>query len=401
MGSSVAISGDYAIVGTDIGQSHSVHIFKRDGVEWISDARFETENNASASFGKAVSISGNYAIVGASTDNGDGGAGCYSGAAYIFKRDATGWAQHAKLIAADAVCQDRFADSVSISENYAIVGAWHNAGNSIEQSGAAYIFKNNGNEWLQESKLTANDADSIDYFGGSVSISGNYAIVGAYNDEEGGIGAGSSYIFKNNGSTWIQETKLIADDAVSNAAFGYSVSISDNYAIVGAYKDDENGSYSGAAYMYDIVETIECTQDDLSQKIQTYIVLTDNSVPINMPPQSYIKVMGSTNTNTINVETGAHVQLQNFIGSNQINIEEASSQFTVCRSGATVYLVSSAGTLIHIPATLTSQTLRFADGSSELIISGETILLGSQIVDMSGYGVNSPVNTLDTSAGIF
>jgi len=62
-------------------------------------------------------------------------------------------------------------------------------------SGSAYIFKRSGTSWAEEAKLTASDGDDADYFGSSVSISGDYAIVGAYWDDDNGTNSGSAYIF--------------------------------------------------------------------------------------------------------------------------------------------------------------------------------------------------------------
>ena len=114
-------------------------------------------------------------------------------------------------------------------------------------SGSAYIFKRSGTSWSQQDKLTASDAVTNDYFGFSVSISGDNAIMGAWgNDDDGG----SAYIFTRSGTSWSQQTKLTASDAVTNDYFGSSVSISGDNAIVGAWGNDDDGSNSGSAYVY-------------------------------------------------------------------------------------------------------------------------------------------------------
>ncbi|MBF0234166.1 MAG: hypothetical protein HQK65_14180 [Desulfamplus sp.] len=103
----------------------------------------------------------------------------------------------------------------------------------------------------------------------------------------------------------------------------------------------------------------------------------------------------------MNVEKYARVQFKNFIGANIVNIEESSSEFTAYRSGASVYLNSSAGTRIEIAATQTSQTIRFADGSSELVIKNGNVMLGSQIVSTVQNAVQAPLNISDNSKSIF
>ena len=117
-------------------------------------------------------------------------------------------------------------------------------------SGSAYIFKRDGTSWSQQQKLTASDGAAGDDFGRSVSISGDYAIIGAYGDDDKGTNSGSAYIFKWNGTGWVQQQKLTASDGAANDWFGHSVSISGDYAIIGADDDDDKGSSSGSAYIF-------------------------------------------------------------------------------------------------------------------------------------------------------
>ncbi len=153
-----------------------------------------------------------------------------------------------------------------------------------------------------------------------------------------------------------------------------------------------------------ITETVNIQVFNLPEEIQSWLVLTDNSDPLILSLGDHAQVFGSTGINIINIETGARVQCLNFIGSNQINVEESSSEFTVYRSGATVYLNSSTGTRIKIPATQTSQTLRFADGSSGLVITNGKVMLGNQVVSLTESVksvIDSPVDEADTSTDIF
>ncbi len=195
-------------------------------------------------FGQAVSMSGNYAVVGAYADDDNG---TNSGAAYIFERNGGTWIQQAKITAADGTTSDYFGISVSISGVYVIVGS----SSANDYTGSAYIFERSGGNWIQQAKITATDGAASDYFGSSVSISGNYAIVGASGDDDNGHYSGSAYIFERSGSVWFQRTKIRADDGAAYDSFGSSVSISGNYAIVGARGDDDNGYYSGSAYIFE------------------------------------------------------------------------------------------------------------------------------------------------------
>ena len=247
-GNSVAISGDYAIVGArgvaDGGYlSGAAYIFKRDGTSWDQEDKIvATDPAANDLFGWSVSIDGNYAVVGARGDD-DGGSA--SGSAYIFKRDGTSWDQEDKITAEDAAADDYFGRFVSIDGDYAIVSAYLEG-----VGGSAYIFKRDGTDWSQEDKITAEDAANSDDFGYSVSISGDYAIVGAYHDNDGGTSSGSAYIFKRDGTDWSQEDKIVATDPAASDFFGISVSISGDYAIVGAYRDDDGDYDTGSAYIF-------------------------------------------------------------------------------------------------------------------------------------------------------
>ena len=249
-GTSVSIYGDYAVVGAnwddDNGdRSGSAYVFKRTGSSWTQEAKLlPSDGAANDNFGNSVSISGDYAVVGAESDDVNG---FHSGSAYVFKRSSTSWAQEAKLLPHDGAVEDHFGVSVSISGDYAIVGS---VGDN-NYSGSAYVFKRIGTSWAQEPKLLASDrGPEIDLFGSSVSISSDYAVVGAPMDDDNGISSGSAYVFKRTGTSWAQEAKLLPSDGAVGDDFGWSVSISGGYAVVGAYLDDDNGTDAGSAYVY-------------------------------------------------------------------------------------------------------------------------------------------------------
>ncbi len=260
-GFSVSISGDTAIVGAlndDDGgfSSGSAYIFTRSGTIWTQQAKLTASDAAVADqFGISVSISGDTAIVGAS---GDSDAGTSSGSAYVFVKPAGGWidsTQTAKLTASDDTAFDFFGRSVSISGDTAIVGA-HLDDDVPSDSGSAYVFVKPAGGWIdstQTAKLTASDAAASDQFGRSVSISGDIAIVGAFVDGDPGLNSGSAYVFVKPAGGWIDSTqtaKLTASDAAASDNFGFSVSISGDTVIVGARLDDDVPSDSGSAYVF-------------------------------------------------------------------------------------------------------------------------------------------------------
>ena len=257
-GYSVSVSGDTVIVGArgDGGGSGSAYIFSRDqgGADNWGQVKKLTAGDGAAGdeFGASVSISGDTAIAGAWGDDG------YSGSAYIFSRDEGGtdnWGEVKKLTAGDGAAGDIFGISVSIGGDTAIVGA-HRDDDNGDDSGSAYIFSRDEggtNSWGQVQKLLAGDGASDDEFGRSVSISGDTAIVGAYYDDDNGSNSGSAYIFSRDyggADNWGEFKKLITGDGAVGDWFGRSVSISGDTVIVGAYGDDNNGSQSGSAYIF-------------------------------------------------------------------------------------------------------------------------------------------------------
>jgi hypothetical protein len=158
----------------------------------------------------------------------------------------------AKLLASDGAADDEFGESVAISGDYAIVGAYRDDDNGTD-SGSAYVFERDGSgNWAEVTKLLASDGAADDDFGESVAISGDYAIVGAPIDDDNGTDSGSAYVFERDGTgNWTEVAKLLASDGATSDYFGTSVAISGDYAIVGAYLDDDNGTDSGSAYIFE------------------------------------------------------------------------------------------------------------------------------------------------------
>ena len=251
-GRSVSVSGDYIVVGAftdgDNGlNSGSAYIFKRNGTSWTQEVKtLPSDGAAGDQFGNSVSISGDYAVMGARYDDDNGSS---SGSAYVFKRTGPSWEQEAKLLTSDGAADDWFGNKVSISGDYAVVGAFGDDDNGTS-SGSAYVFKRTGMSWTEEAKLLPSDGATDDWFGNKVSISGDYAVVGAWGDDDNGSFSGSAYVFKRTGTSWAQEVKLLASDGAASDYFGFPVSITVDYAVVGAFADDDNGTDAGSVYLY-------------------------------------------------------------------------------------------------------------------------------------------------------
>ena len=188
-------------------------------------------------------MSGNTILVGAYYKT--VGSNAQQGAAYIFVENNGTWSQQAELTAADGTASGWFGYSVSLSGNTAVVGAWY----SYSDYGAAYVFTESGGTWTQQAKLTPPPPppNVEGYFGHSVSISGNTIAVG----DDASYGEGAAYVFTESAGTWSQQAKLTAADWVARDSFGSNISVNGNTIVVSAYHINYRAdSYQGTLYVF-------------------------------------------------------------------------------------------------------------------------------------------------------
>ncbi len=200
-------------------------------------------------FGHSVAISGDTAVVGAPGKN---ISGANAGCAFVYGRNAaTGlWSEQARLLASDGSANDWFGHSVAVSGNTAVVGAFRDYNGNA--TGSAYVFERDpatGN-WTERTKLLASDGEAGDYFGVSVAVSGDTVVIGAYSDDDAGNETGSAYVFVRDAvnGNWAQQAKLLASDAAANSFFGVSVAVSGDSTIVGAFTSSAGAP--GSAYVF-------------------------------------------------------------------------------------------------------------------------------------------------------
>lgn len=286
-GWAVSIDGDYIAVSS-VNQDYdenglnqqsdagAVYIFENDGNNhWVEVQKLvASDRNALDWFGWTLDITGNRLIVGSSQEDEDSsGINTLnnSGAAYIFERDGGGiWTEKAKLVALDRGANDNFGYSVAIESDMAIVGARYEdedplGANTMSNSGSAYIFEEVApGSWIQIQKLQNSDRTAEDYFGWTVAMHGNLAVIGAYGEDHDITGSnyllesGSAYVFRKNSSNqWTEESKLVASDREAMMYFTRSISIWDSTIVIGAYNEDKNDvgllnlTDAGAAYVFE------------------------------------------------------------------------------------------------------------------------------------------------------
>jgi len=311
-GFAVAMAGDTVVVGAPYEdsasqgvngngandnalQSGAVYVFVRNGTNWAQQAYLKASNTeAGDEFGSVVAISGNTLVVGAwredssatgvngnqSNDNaGD------SGAAYVFVRNGTNWAQQAYLKASNTSDEDFFGESVAISGDTIVIGAssedsnatginGNQTNNNAPDSGAAYVFVRNGTTWSQQAYLKASNAETNDRLGQAVAVDGNTVVIGALSEsskarqvngdqaDNSAHQAGAAYVFVRSGTNWNQQAYLKALNAEAGDAFGYTVGISGDIVVAGAQGESSNATgvngnarnnsafWAGAAYVF-------------------------------------------------------------------------------------------------------------------------------------------------------
>ena len=301
-GLEVRFEGTTAAVGAYlddgvVADAGAVHLQRFDGVGWTHEAKVVAADGAAQDgFGVGVAIDGDTLLVGAPFDN---AAGTVSGSAYVFVRSGSQWTQQAKLVPAGLAGDQHLGISVALDGDTAALGTndspgavyvyvrsgtqWtlqqkltvpmpsvfgsrlaldgetllvSDIGDSQfgTQAGAAYVFLRVGGSWSQEAKLGAPDGDANfwDAFGSSLAIEGDLAVVGAVWDDQGGANAGAAYVFERSGSSWSHGGKLLASAAAAGDLFGQSVALDAGRILVGAPGVDAAGDGAGAAYAFGI-----------------------------------------------------------------------------------------------------------------------------------------------------
>ncbi|MBL9118446.1 MAG: FG-GAP repeat protein [Phycisphaerae bacterium] len=251
-GFAVAVSGNIAVLGaplddTNGSASGSAAVFRWNGTAWIQEATLlAADGSADDRFGGAVSIDGDLIAVSSLFED---GAATDAGAVYLFRFNGSIWAPEAKLVAPDAGSFDQFGWSISVEQDRLLVGARHDDDGGLD-AGSAYVFHRLESGWQFEAKLSAFDGGPYDLFGASVALSGNRAVIGAPNDDLYGWGSGSAYVFRRSSRGWISDAKLKATDQSWSAEFGQAVDIDGGTIVIGAWGDDEGGPDAGAAYVF-------------------------------------------------------------------------------------------------------------------------------------------------------
>jgi hypothetical protein len=259
-GTSVAISGDIAVVGAfnqenpgnNLGFGKA-YVFEFDGANWTQVAELTpSDPEPDKEFGIRVAIDGDTIVVGAAQDG--GGIGVGAGAAYVYVRPVVGWVgpltEDAKLTASDPAAGDVFGGAVAISGDVIVIGALSNddAGGS---TGSAYVFEKPLDGWVtmtETQKLLASYPTAGDRFGRGADIDGETIVIGA---DQVNTGPGSAHVFERQVGVWVETAKLTPSDGTDGDRFGFAPVIRGNTICIGAFKDDDAAANTGSVYVFE------------------------------------------------------------------------------------------------------------------------------------------------------
>jgi len=195
--------------------------------------------------GASTAISGDVLVLGAPLEDAMGGD---AGAAYVFRHDGTSWVEEQKLFASDGFSGQHFGRSVAVDGDVLVVGS---PGENCQE--AAYVYRFDGTTWIEEAKLTPSSAGTCNRFGQAVDVDGDVVVVGAERaDISGGTSeAGAAFVYRFDGVTWSEEQKLVSGDIQVDDGFGHSVAVDGDRLVVGITRSYCGfGSHPGAVYSF-------------------------------------------------------------------------------------------------------------------------------------------------------
>jgi len=242
------VDGDVAAIAdaTALDGVGAVYVFRFDGAQWVWEAKLTTPQPCPESNFATVAIEGDVIVVG---DPGAEVLEFKQGAAYVFRYEpsVSEWLLESSLTASDGDYNDLFGYSVAISGDVIVIGASKDEEGDIKKCGSAYIFRRVGNVWTEEARLLAPDPMPSDCFGISASARDGVILIGAHVRDTAGPGSGEAFVFRHDGETWNLEAELTAFDASGAEWYGWSVALGPDVAMIGApFEDLEDG----AAYVY-------------------------------------------------------------------------------------------------------------------------------------------------------
>lgn len=264
-GEAAAFDGETIAVGVPRGAvspfftSGSVDVFERGAGGFAAAAELAPPVPQNAEhFGAAVDVDDDTVVVGAPSRDVNG---TNSGAAFVFARDAGGWALEATLAPAAVGPFQRFGTSVAVSGDTIAVGSPYTG-----VGGTVFVFERQGGTWVERAALSA--AIALDAnMGSSVALADDLLVTGAPREDLNGHDAGAAFVFRRAAGSWGLEATLVASDGTGREDFGRTVATDGATLVVGAPQDGV-GVFDGAAYVFEPsgaawVEAAKLLPDDM------------------------------------------------------------------------------------------------------------------------------------------
>ena len=225
-GADVAVGSDHVFVGEPDYPNRSgvVYVFSRDGSgAWARSQLLEpSDATAENNFGTAVATNGDVLL--ASAPFADGGAG----AVYVFGNNGGTWSETGRLVPADASAADTLGVEITVDGDWAMISSLA----KNQARGAVYAFRWDGGDWVEHSQIVAEGLEAGNRFGEVIEVSGNHMLVtaGGVADDQGAV---YHYMYDEAQDAWMSQGALEAPLLGPGAAFGASISLVDETALIG------------------------------------------------------------------------------------------------------------------------------------------------------------------------
>jgi hypothetical protein len=262
-GHSVAVSGTRIAVGapliSDVDDSVDAtpaYVFERNGTNWIGTRLLPNDDPRDSWFGYTVALSGNVAVVGAPGFKrlGQGLPINGVGAAYVFEANgAGGWNQTARLEDLEGAANDFLGRGVAVDGDVIVAGSEAGGDPTTLNTGTALVFERPTGTWVESARLLPEKVAVGTQLGYAVAVRGGTIVVSAHHDDQFGTDSGAAYVYEKDGASgWVQASKLYNPGSLGGDHFGASAAIaSDTTIVVGARYDDDDGYDSGSIYVFE------------------------------------------------------------------------------------------------------------------------------------------------------
>jgi hypothetical protein len=242
----LAISGNTALIGADFADHGGlvdagvVYVFERSGSDWVETHLLTASDAvAGAFFGQSIAFEGDTAFIGAPHDDDQGPK---SGSVYVFERTGSTWSELGKVLPSDGKPKAFFGAPVVLCGDEVVIGAPLHKHSGLTNAGAVYTFARSGSVLTEQAKLVASVPTWNAQFGTHFSKDGDRLAVGAYQDDNGGVNAGSVHVFERSGGVWSETAKLVDPTPTALGQFGHGVLLEGDSLFVGAPASDAPGS---------------------------------------------------------------------------------------------------------------------------------------------------------------